>query len=437
MIFDLMEHHIAKGVFDILPQDPDPQNQWRLSHLWQYIEDKARALCHEYGFREIRTPLFEHTDLFKRGIGTGTDIVSKEMYTFEDRAGRSLSLRPEGTAPVMRAFLEKRLDQISPVHKLFYLCPLFRYERQQAGRYRQHHQFGVEVVGNDSPLQDVEVIDLLFSFLQDLGLQKITLHINSIGNCETRQNYREALKAFLLPHLKVLSSDSQERFESNPLRILDSKNETDKEIVANAPSILDFLDRKSQEHFESVCKHLDFLRISYKIEPKLVRGLDYYNKTVFEITADEIGSQNSLGGGGRYDGLLQELGGPNLPAFGFGAGLERILQAMLAQKVLLPTPPAASLFLIPIGENAVEKCFELVHLLRKKHIAAEMDFTGKKLKAAMRYADQIKVHFIAVIGDDELATNKLKIKEMQSGDEISLSFEDLLETRLFIKSQTI
>jgi histidyl-tRNA synthetase len=425
-----MDYHIAKGVFDILPQDPDPQGAWRESHLWQYVENKIRLQAEIFGFREIRTPLFEHTDLFTRGVGQGTDIVSKEMYTFEDRAGRSLSLRPEGTAPVMRSFIEKRLDQMAKVHKLFYIYPMFRYERQQAGRYRQHHQFGVEAVGNESAFQDVEVIDLLFSFLKSLGIKGLTLHLNSIGNKESRLRYREELKKFLLPHQKRLSKESQERFESNPLRILDSKNEEDKLLLKGAPSILDFLDEASSHHFQAVQRELQAIHVPFKINPSLVRGLDYYNKTVFEITAEEIGAQNSIGGGGRYDGLIKELGGPDLPAFGFGAGIERILQTMLAQQVALPPKPKVTLFFIPMGDVALSKCFELMHHLRQAAISTEMDLGGRKLKSAMQYADLIGAKYVAVVGDNELTANKCELKEMASGKTTTLSFKELMSSSL-------
>lgn len=424
-----MTYKSAKGVFDILPKDPDPDNQWRCSHLWQYVESTARKLSSYYGFREIRTPLFESTELFERGVGQGTDIVSKEMYTFQDRAGRSLSLRPEGTAPAMRAFIEKGLFNQGPIHKFFYLNSMFRYERSQSGRYRQHHQFGAEALGSPSPFQDAELIDLFYTFLQTLGLKGLTLHLNSIGSRETREAFKNELKKYLLPHLASLSAESQERFHSNALRILDSKNLTDKEILKEAPSILEFLDPLSKEHFEETCKQLTNAQIPFTINPLLVRGLDYYNRTVFEVTANELGAQNSLGGGGRYDGLVQELGGPDTAACGFGAGLERILQTCLAQGVHLPDFPRSTLFLIPLGEEAMQTCFAFLCRLRKKEIAAEMDFSGKKLKNAMRYADQIKARFVAVIGEKEIESRKIELKEMDTGKVEVVDF-DTLEKRL-------
>ncbi len=424
-----MEYQIAKGVFDILPKDPDSEGKWRESHLWQYLEDIIRDIANAYGFREIRTPLFEKTELFQRSIGSTSDIVSKEMYTFLDKANRSLTLRPEGTAPVMRALIEKGLDKQSPLQKFFYIFPMFRYERQQAGRYRQHHQFGVEAIGNSSPYQDVEVIHLLFAFLQKLGLRGLTLHLNSIGDGETRRHYKAALQDFLLPHYNELSEDSQERFHANPLRILDSKDARDRKILHSVPSILDHLDPESKMHFDTVCALLQDIGIDYRINPRLVRGLDYYNKTVFEITAEELGSQNSLGGGGRYDGLIKQLGGPDLPAFGFGAGLERIIQTMLAQQVPLPSPPHALLFLIPVGETAQKECFKLLKTLRDENLPVEMDFSNKKLKVALRYADTTQARYVVIIGENELQSGRIELKEMKTGNVETISL-DFLSQRL-------
>lgn len=422
-----MHYRIPKGVFDILPKDPDPQGNWRESHLWQYLETHIRAIAAEYGFQEIRTPLFETTELFSRSIGSSTDIVKKEMYTFFDKANRSLTLRPEGTAPVMRAFIEKNLHQHRPIHKFFYLYSMFRYERQQAGRYRQHHQFGVEAIGAELPQQDVEVIHLLWELYRRLGLKDLTLHLNSIGDAEARKEFRHQLKMYLRPHLNELSAESQERYQTNPLRILDSKNPHDQKVLEEAPKILDFLDEASTTHFETVCTLLEQIGIPYKINHKLVRGLDYYNSTVFEITSEELGAQNSLGGGGRYDGLIEELGGPNLPAFGFGAGLERIIQTMLGQNAPLPPTPSSDLFLIPLGEEALSYCFKLLCRLREHHCNVEMDMTGKKLKNAMRYANTIGARFVAVIGENEIKSKKIELKEMATGMSQSFPIDRLID----------
>lgn len=422
-----MRYQIAKGVFDILPRDPDPEGRWRESHIWQFVEEVARRLAHGYGFREIRTPLFESTELFKRSIGKDSDIVSKEMYTFQDKGDRFLTLRPEGTAPALRAFIEKNLDQTSSINKLFYLAPMFRYERQQAGRYRQHHQFGVEAIGSPSPYQDAEVIDLLWSFYDRLGLRGLTLHLNSIGDEEARSRFRHALKMYLRPYLNDLSKDSQQRYETNPLRILDSKNPEDQKIIKDAPKIGDYWDEKSQQDFSMVCTLIEVMNIPYKINPLLVRGLDYYNGIVFEITSDELGAQNSLGGGGRYDGLIQELGGPSLPACGFGTGLERVIQTMLAQKVALPPVPFPDLYLIALGAAAEQECFKLVSQLRRHEINAEMDLSGKKLKSAMRLADSSQARWVGVIGDTELQKRQVDLKEMATGNIKTLGFERLID----------
>lgn len=422
-----MHYRIAKGVFDILPHDPDPQGVWRESHLWQYVESVVRKLAADFGYKEIRTPLFETTELFTRSIGTGTDIVNKEMYTFLDKAERSLTLRPEGTAPVMRAFIEKNLEQQSPIHKLFYLFPMFRYERAQAGRYRQHHQFGIEAIGSPLPHQDVEVIHLLWTLYSRLGLKGLTLNLNSVGDSEARTHYRHALKMYLRPFLTDLSEESQERYETNPLRILDSKDAKDQKFLHEAPHILDYLNATSRAHFEQVCKLLEEIGISYQINHRLVRGLDYYNNTVFEFTSNELGAQNSLGGGGRYDGLIKQLGGNDLPACGFGAGLERIIQTLLAQRVPVPDSQASDLLFIPLGIEAADHCFTLVCRLREKHVKAEMELTGKKLKNALRYADATKVRYVVVVGENELKSGQVELKEMASGEVKQISLERLLD----------
>lgn len=422
-----MQYKIAKGVFDILPKDPDPQGKWREVHLWQYLESTIRELCIEFGYQEIRTPLFETTELFSRSIGSATDIVSKEMYTFNDKANRSLTLRPEGTAPVIRAFIEKNLDQQSPLHKFFYLFPMFRYERQQAGRYRQHHQFGIEAIGSSLPFQDVEVIHLLWSLYNRLGLKDLTLHLNSIGDLEARKAYRHGLKMYLRPFLNALSKDSQERYETNPLRILDSKDPHDQKLLKNAPHILDYLNTASKAHFEQILALLKSLAIPYQINHRLVRGLDYYNNMVFEITSDQLGAQNSLGGGGRYDGLIQQLGGADLPACGFGAGLERIIHTLLAQNLPVPDRSKLDLFIIPLGDQAASTCFGWVSALRERHLKAEMDLSGKKLKNAMRYAHTIGASYVAVVGENELARGHIELKNMASGKTVPVTISQSIE----------
>lgn len=409
-----MRFSIAPGVFDILPYDE--KDLWKSSFLWNYVESIIRKTAAEYHFQEIRTPVFEYTDLFKRSVGEGTDIASKEMYTFEDRGGRSMSLRPEGTASVIRSLVENQVCQKSTIQKVFYIAPMFRYERAQAGRYRQHHQFGVEVIGNNSAEQDAELIDFLFTIYQRLGLKKLKLMINSIGVLEERVKFKESLKNYLHQYFDQLSKESQTRFHQNPLRILDSKDEQDQKIISNAPNILEYLGEESKAHFEKLQYYLAILKIPFEINPKLVRGLDYYNNTVFEIVAGELGAQNSIAGGGRYDGLMKQLGGPDLPSIGFGTGLERIIQTMIKQEVALPKPPAPELFFIPLGEKASKTCFEIIQTLRHRGISCEMDFSGRKLSKVMQYANQLNAKSVAVVGDQELETGIIELKNMVTGE---------------------
>lgn len=416
-----------KGVYDILPIGVEKNELWKRSDLWQYVESTAISLAACYGYREIRTPIFERTELFQRGVGEGSDIVSKEMYTFSDKGGRSITLRPELTAPVIRAFVERQLHQHAPIHKLYYLGSMFRYERPQAGRYRQFSQFGAEAIGNDTPEQDVEMIDFLFTLYHRLGLQNLTLHLNSVGDPSCRGLYRQALIEFLQPRREELSEDSKTRLQINPLRILDSKEKCDQDLLQNAPSLLNYLNDECREHLNDVCELLKKIKIPYFINSKLVRGLDYYNKTVFEVTAGELGAQNTIGAGGRYDGLIKTLGGPDLPSVGWATGIERIIQTMLAQEVPLPEPASPAIFLIPLGDAAKIRCFSLLKELRDHRISAEMDFTGKKLKDTLRYADQIKAKFTLVVGDAELEKEAADLKEMASRTSRQISLSHLIE----------
>ncbi len=420
-----MKFPIPPGVFDIIPKET--KEPWRASHLWTFVENHIRQIAAEYGFQEIRTPIFERTELFQRSVGETSDIVSKEMYTFLDKGQRSISLRPEGTAAVMRSFIENHLDQSAPIHKLFYMGPMFRYERSQAGRYRQHHQFGAEVIGSGAPEQDAEVIDLLYTLYNRLGLKSVTVNLNSIGDTESRLKYRTALQEYFRSYLGDLSEDSKVRLELNPLRILDSKDPKDKEINKGAPSILDFLNEECSHHFQQVQYQLQHLKIPFTINPSLVRGLDYYNKTVFEIVSGNLGAQNSLSGGGRYDGLLKTLGGPELPAIGFGTGIERIIQTLINQEIALPKPYAPDLFLIAMGQKAKDAAFIFLHQLRQNGIAALMDFENRKLNKLMQYANQIQAKYVAVIGDDELNSGIVSLKTMETGTTAQIPFNDLVK----------
>lgn len=418
-----MKYKIPPGVFDIIPQDE--KEPWKSSYLWNFVESVMRDTAHNFGYQEIRTPIFERTDLFVRSVGETTDIVTKEMFTFEDRGKRSMTLRPEGTAPIMRALLEHRLENKAPQHRLFYMGPMFRYERAQAGRYRQHHQFGVEAIGIKDPEQDAEVIDLIHTVYERLGIKNLKVCLNTLGTTEDRIRYREELKKYFLEHRDKLSEDSQKRLQVNPLRILDSKSEEDIKIVKDAPSILDFASDEALEHFEKVKELLSDLNIAFEVNPKLVRGLDYYNYTVFEIIAGELGAQNSVAGGGRYDGLLKTLGGPDLPAIGFGCGIERVIQTMLKQMVYLKDTTSPVLCLIPLGEKAKKKCFQLLHELRSVGISTQMNFNIKKLSKAMNFANQLRAKYVVIIGDEELESNKVKLKEMESGTEILVPLNNL------------
>ncbi len=428
-----MNYPSAKGVFDILPTAPEDE-AWRETSRWLYLEKILRQTAHDYGYHEIRTPLFERTELFIRGVGEGTDIVTKEMYTFMDKGDRSITLRPEGTASVIRAFVENKIYAHPGLYKYFYLGPMFRYERPQAGRYRQHHQFGAEALGNATPEQDVELIDMLCETYRRLGLTHLTVCINSVGDPESRARYREALKTYFTPYLSELSKDSQERFSKNILRILDSKDPADQKIARSAPNILDHLSPETKEHFNQVLDLLSLLKIPFTVQPTLVRGLDYYNKTVFEITAGELGAQNSLGGGGRYDGLVEAIGGPKLPSIGFGTGLERVLQTMIKQGVIFPTAPHPLIFLIPMGEKALRYCFELACQLRHEKIPTEIDLSGKKVQQGMALASLLKADYAVVIGENELASQRIALKTMTTRETTEIALADLVSTLKLLKN---
>ncbi len=396
-----MKFQIPKGTFDILPYGAE--EPWQNSALWQYAEDIIRRTATEYGYREIRTPVYESTELFDRGVGETSDIVMKEMFSFEDKGGRKISLRPEGTASVMRSFIENNLSQSGPVHKLFYIGPMFRYDRPQSGRYRQFHQFGVEAIGVPGPAQDAEVIDLLCETFRRLGLKNLCVELNSVGDAESRLAFRKSLQDYLRPHLKELSEDSQARFEKNPLRILDSKNPQDRQIVEKSPSILQSLTPAARDHFETLCRLLDLCHIPYRINDRIVRGLDYYQKTVFEVAADVLGAQNALGGGGRYDGLIKTFGGPDLPGVGFATGMERTLQTMIKQNAPLPKESHPLVYFLPLGDEARRICFSLATECRHRGISAEIDLAAKKIQAGLQNADRLGSVMSAIVGSEELA----------------------------------
>ena len=421
-----MKYSIAKGVYDLVPFEPLEEEKWRESHRWQYVEALLRRAAHEYGFSEIRTPLFESTELFVRGVGESSDIVSKEMYTFLDKGERSLTLRPEGTASVMRAIVEKSLFNRPHCHKLFYIGPMFRYERPQAGRYRQHSQFGVEALGIAHPTQDAELIDMACTICNRLGLKNLNIQINTVGDPESRRIYRERLTEFFAPHLSALSEESQARFSKNVLRILDSKNEGDKKLVEQAPKITECLTPEAKKHFETVLEYLQRLNLPYTLNPNLVRGLDYYCHTVFEVTSGQLGAQNAVLGGGRYDGLTATLGGQNLPGIGFAIGLERLIQTMLKENLPFPASPHPKVFFIPLGAAALPVAFSLTAELRHVQIAAEIDLSGKKVQHGFQMANQLNAEYAIVLGEEEIAQKKVKLKKLETREERELSFDQLI-----------
>jgi len=408
-----------RGTKDVLPSE---------SKKWQYVENLMRNLCDLYGFKEIRTPVFEHTELVLRGVGETTDIVQKEMYTFEDRGGRSITLKPEGTAPAVRAFIEHNLvNEVLP-GKLYYITPVFRYERPQAGRLREHHQFGIELFGSKDPSADAEVISLAMELFNRLGIKNLEININSIGCPKCRKNYNEVLKDYLKNNYDNLCSTCRDRFERNPLRILDCKTDGCKKIVKDAPVIIDYICEECREHFEGLKKHLDVLGYKYNVNPMIVRGLDYYTKTVFEIVSKDIGSQGTVCGGGRYDGLFEECGGPSIPAVGFGMGIERLLLTLESQGISLPVDDKIDVFIASIGDEAGLKAFELISDLRRNNISADKDRMDRSLKGQMKYADKIKAKYTLVLGDNELNSGKAKLKNMQNGEQIEIEINYLIET---------
>ncbi|MBS0624803.1 MAG: histidine--tRNA ligase [Verrucomicrobia bacterium] len=419
-----MKIQIPKGTFDILPYCAE--EPWQQSDLWQSVEAVICETAREYGYKEIRTPIYERTELFDRGVGETSDIVSKEMFTFDDKGGRSISLRPEATASVMRSFIEHNLAQAGSIHKLFCLGPMFRYERPQSGRYRQFHQFDVEAIGAAGPEQDAEVIDLLCQIYRRLGLKNLKVRLNTVGDSESRDLYRTALIDYFKPHFEQLSADSKIRLEKNPLRILDSKAPEDKQLVLEAPSILSHLNPASQRHFQEVCRLLDQIEVPYEIDDRIVRGLDYYNKTVFEVTTEDLGAQNTIGAGGRYDGLLATLGGPDLPGIGFATGLERVLQVMLSQKSPVGKKARPLIYFIPLGDEARTKCFLLATQCRHNKIAAEVDLQSKKVQTGLQNATKADAVYCAIVGSDELKSGRLQLKHLESRQTSEANLEQLL-----------
>ncbi|MGE8078394.1 histidine--tRNA ligase [Peribacillus loiseleuriae] len=407
-----MSIQIPRGTQDLLPGTTE---------IWQYIEKTARDLCSRYQYKEIRTPIFEHTELFLRGVGDTTDIVQKEMYTFKDRGDRDLTLRPEGTAAVVRSYIENKMFGLpnQPV-KLYYIGPMFRYERPQAGRFRQFVQFGIEALGSKDPAIDAEVLALAMGLYKELGLKKLKLVINSLGDKESRTAHRNALVDHFKPRIGEFCSDCQNRLEKNPLRILDCKKDRDHELMKTAPSILEYLNEESRTYFEKVQKHLTDIEIDFVVDPTLVRGLDYYNHTAFEIMseAEGFGAITTLCGGGRYNGLAEEIGGPETPGIGFALSIERLIAALQAENVELPIEQGIDCYLVSMGDAAKDYTVKLAYDLRNAGFTVEKDYSDRKVKAQFKSADRLEAKFVAVLGDDELENGKINVKNMATGEQV-------------------
>lgn len=407
-----------KGTQDILPQE---------SVKWQYVEEFARKTFKKYHYAEIRTPLFEHYEVISRSVGDTTDIVTKEMYDFYDKGNRHITLRPEGTAPVVRSYVENKLfaPEVQKPVKLYYMGSMFRYERPQAGRLREFHQIGVECFGSNNPATDVETIAMAAQFFNEIGIQGVTLQLNSLGNAESRAAYRQALIDYLTPLKDSLSKDSQRRLEENPLRVLDSKEKEDKLAVENAPSILDYLDEESQTHFQAVRSMLEVLGIPYVINTNMVRGLDYYNHTIFEFTADVAGNELTICAGGRYDSLVAYFGGPETAGFGFGMGVERLLLVLEKQGVALPLEDSLDVYVAVLGDGANNKALEIVQALRKQGFIAERDYLNRKLKAQFKSADTFSAKTLITLGESEIESNQVTVKNNQTREELTVSLNQI------------
>jgi histidyl-tRNA synthetase len=411
-----MEIKAIRGFNDILPDEIGK---------WQFVEKTAREVFEGFGFSEIRIPVLEKTELFSRGIGEATDIVEKEMYTFTDRGGSSLTLRPEATASMARAYLEHQLYTFDPVAKLYCIGPMFRYERPQKGRYRQFYQIDAEVFGVENPMVDAEVIVMLIHFLKRVGLEKLELQINSLGCQACRPRYREELKEFLAKKSFQLCEDCQRRLQTNPLRIFDCKVETCQEAIANAPKVTDFICPECQGHFNQVKKYLEMVELPYILNPRMVRGLDYYTRTAFEVVSYQLGSQNAVTGGGRYDNLFQEIGGLDVPGIGFAIGMERLVSLLPKDKEFFQFP---HLFVAALGEETIKEAYRIINQLHLQGIRVELDYEGKSLKSQMRRADKLKAEYVLILGEDELKRGKATLRNMGSKVQEEIALKDIVNT---------
>lgn len=417
-----------KGTQDILPAD---------SAKWQYVENVARETFKKYNYGEIRTPMFEHYEVISRSVGDTTDIVTKEMYDFHDKGDRHITLRPEGTAPVVRSYVENKLfaPEVQKPVKVYYIGSMFRYERPQAGRLREFHQLGVECFGSKNPATDVETIAMAYQLFNTLGIKDVTLHLNSLGNTESRLAYRQALIDYLTPMRESLSKDSQRRLDENPLRVLDSKEKEDKVAVENAPSILDYLDEESQAHFDEVRTMLDSLNIPYVIDTNMVRGLDYYNHTIFEFITTIDKSELTICAGGRYDSLVEYFGGPETAGFGFGLGLERLLLVLDKQGIELPVEESLDVYIAVLGSGANGKALELVQAIRYQGFKAERDYLGRKIKAQFKSADIFKAKTVITLGESEVESGQVNVKNNATREEVTVSFEELTKNFAVVLEQ--
>ena len=407
-----------RGTKDIIPAE---------AYKWNYLEEKFRDLCRLYGYEEIRTPVFEHTELFKRGVGDTTDIVQKEMYTFKDRGDRDLTLKPEGTAGVIRAFIENKMYAETQPTKLFYITPCFRYERPQSGRQRQFHQFGVEAIVSDTPSLDAEVISLAMQFLGEAGLKDLTVSINSVGCPVCREEYNRLLKDYLATKADVLCDLCNDRRDKNPMRVIDCKNETCQVNIVDIPLMADHLCDNCKDHFDQLKSYLDEMDIKYVVDKKIVRGLDYYKRTAFEIISNDLGAQSTVCGGGRYDGLVEQIGGPSdYSGIGFGLGAERLLLTLEANEVEIGNPNHTDIFVVTIGDKAKLKSFSILKDLRENHISADKDHLDRSLKAQFKYSNKINAKYTIVIGDDELDKDKATLKNMETGDQKLIKISELV-----------
>ncbi|MCI6253693.1 histidine--tRNA ligase [Eubacterium coprostanoligenes] len=403
-----------KGTKDVLPSEV---------YKNQYIESTCLTVAENFGYKEMRTPVFEHTELFQRGVGDTTDVVQKEMYTFDDKGGRSITLRPEGTAGAARSFLENGLSNEALPQKICYLTSCYRYEKPQAGRLREFHQFGIECFGATSPLADAEMIALAKQIFDELGVKDLHLELNSIGCPTCRAEYHKALKEYFASRVDELCDTCRDRLDRNPMRILDCKSPVCSEIAKDAPVVLDYLCDECKEHFEKTKSYLDAMNIEYIVNPQIVRGLDYYTKTVFEFVADSIGAQGTVCGGGRYDGLIEELGGQHTPSLGFGMGLERLQLVMEAQGCEFPEPSRPDLFIVAMGDKATLKAVEIAKDMRDEGYSVVYDLNGRSLRAQMKYADKISAKYNVVIGDNEVDTKSAVLKDMATGEQSDISLE--------------